>query len=272
MKMMKVLALLLAAILMLTACQAKEGENTPTQVPAIVTDAPTDVPTDVPDDVATDVPNAAPVESDPAVYDLTDVPNDTPVEGKAATSEMTDSTDTIPVDATASAQDETGEEDAVEYVTLSGVIKEVNDQYLLITTPDEMDVQVNLSEETLYELDGEGELSVGAFIHVLYNGQMTRSLPAQIHAIKVSCYTFTGVISELNEKYFMLTTADEQVVQVNIKPEQQAVNQITDEKVALADGAKVTVYFNGVMALSLPGQIGADLIVIVPEDVENIAE
>jgi len=55
---------------------------------------------------------------------------------------------------------------------------------------------------------------VGDYIHVLYDGIMTRSLPAQVYAQKIGCYKTTGTVSELTESGFLLTTETD-VVQVN---------------------------------------------------------
>lgn len=245
MKKMNLMALLMASILMLTACQAPAEPIAPTQKPVIITDAPTETPVEDPVEIPAEIPSNVLIETpeqQPALMDETQ-------------------------------QDAAGEEDEVEYIDMAGTITEIADGYLLMQTPDGMMVQVNLSEETIFELDAEGELSKGAYIHVLFNGQMTRSLPAQIAAIKVGCYSRTGIISAVEEGRFTLTTALGEEIWVNTLPGQMAVNQETDEQVALTDGAKMTVYFNGAMTMSLPAQIGAELIVVVPETVvETISE
>ena len=116
---------------------------------------------------------------------------------------------------------------------LSGVVLEMNDKFILIEDSDGQQVQVNLFEDTMTEGDA---IVPGALIHVLYNGMMTRSLPPQVAAIRVSCFAFTGEIAEMNQHGFLLHHA-------------------------CAAGSRVTVYFSGAMTMSLPGQIGAELIV-----------
>ena len=93
-------------------------------------------------------------------------------------------------------------------------------------------------------------IAAGDYIHVTYNGMMTFSIPAQISAMKVGCYVHTGTISDLGESSFILNTELEPII-VNATAE-----QLTD----LADGMTVTVYSNGAMTMSLPAQIGAEMI------------
>ena len=82
--------------------------------------------------------------------------------------------------------------DEQEIFDLSGVVLEMNDAFILIEDSDGQQVQVNLFEDTMAEGDA---IVPGALIHVLYNGMMTRSLPPQVAAIRVSCFAFTGEIA-----------------------------------------------------------------------------
>ena len=134
-----------------------------------------------------------------------------------------------------------------ELFDMAGVVVEITDEFILIQTADGQQVQVNLSAETLFE--GK-EIAAGDYIHVTYNGQMTFSIPAQIAALTIGCYAHTGVISELSETSFMLTTAVEPLI----------VNAPAELLASLADGMTVTVYSNGAMTMSLPAQIGAEMI------------
>ena len=137
---------------------------------------------------------------------------------------------------------------AVTIDELAGEIVEITGDGILLQTKD-MQVLVNVDEGTVYETDGE--LAVGDYIHVLYDGIMTRSLPAQVYAQKIGCYKTTGTVSELTESGFLLTTETD-VVQVN------ADAALLD---GMENGMTVTVYSNGAMTMSLPGQIGAEKIV-----------
>ena len=137
---------------------------------------------------------------------------------------------------------------AVTIDELAGEIVEITGDGILLQTKD-MQVLVNVDEGTVYETDGE--LAVGDYIHVLYDGIMTRSLPAQVYAQKIGCYKTTGTVSELTESGFLLTTETD-VVQVN------ADAALLD---GMENGMTVTVYSNGAMTMSLPGQISAEKIV-----------
>ncbi len=136
---------------------------------------------------------------------------------------------------------------AQELSDISGVVSEITDEFILITTPDGQELQVNLFPETFFE--GK-EVEAGDFIHVTCNGQMTFSIPAQIAALKVGCYTHTGVVSEITEGQFTLTTEAEMFI----------VHATEELLATLTDGASVTVYTNGVVGLSLPPQITAEMI------------
>lgn len=134
---------------------------------------------------------------------------------------------------------------------ISGEVTEITDEWILITDENGQQVQVNLTDKT--EFEGEKPV-IGCRIQVTYNGIMTRSLPPQIAAIKVTCNALTGIVEELAEDGFLLRRTDvDDVVFVHATPEQLDT---------VAVDANVTVYFNGVMTLSLPGQINAELIVV----------
>ena len=140
--------------------------------------------------------------------------------------------------------------DEQQVFDLSGVVLEMNDAFILIEDSDGQRVQVNLFEDTVTEGDA---IVPGALIHVLYNGMMTRSLPPQVAAIRVSCFAFTGEIAEMNQNGFLLHP-DEGIDAVQVNASEELLE-------GLEPGSRVTVYFSGVMIMSLFGQIGADLIV-----------
>ncbi len=139
-------------------------------------------------------------------------------------------------------------EDVEKIFEMIGTILEIAPEYYLIENTDGQQVQVNLYGETI--LEGETP-DIGALIHVLYNGMMTRSLPPQINALRIGCYARTGAIVELTENGFTLDDGLE-IIQVNAQASLLA---------GLEPGSQVTVYFNGAMTMSLPAQIGAELIV-----------
>ena len=134
-----------------------------------------------------------------------------------------------------------------EIFDIAGVVTEIHDEFILIQTADGQLIQANLFEETFFE--GK-EIEAGDYIHVTYNGMMTFSIPAQIAALKVACYTHEGEISNLNETGFILNTELEPII----------VNAPAELLTGLADGMTVTVYTNGAMTMSLPAQVGAEMI------------
>ena len=148
----------------------------------------------------------------------------------------------------AETHDEPEDVPAAELVDTAGVVIEIAEDHLLLDTATHGQVLVHLTEETAYE--GEAPV-VGAYVHVVNNGAMTMSLPPQITALRVGCYAFTGVVSEIADGSFMLT-AESAAYQVNAEDEKLA---------ALTEGETVTVYYGGMMTMSIPAQIYGELIV-----------
>ncbi len=137
---------------------------------------------------------------------------------------------------------------AQELFDMAGTVTEITDETMLIVNADGQEIQVNLAEETLFE--GK-EIAIGDYVHVTYNGMMTFSLPAQIGALKVSCYAIRGTVSDVEESRFMLNTEEGMFL----------VNASAEMMERVKDGANVMVYGNGTMTMSLPAQIGAELII-----------
>lgn len=135
-----------------------------------------------------------------------------------------------------------------EVVEMTGTVLEIAPEYYLIENTDGQQVQVNIYDQTAFE---GSTPEVGSLIYVLYNGMMTRSLPPQINAQRIGCYARTGSIVELTAEGFTLDDGME-IIQVNA---------LAEQIVGLEPGSRVTVYFNGAMTMSLPAQIGAELIV-----------
>ena len=145
------------------------------------------------------------------------------------------------------------EGDVAEIAEIAGTVLEIGEESILLETPEGQLIEAILTADTIRE--GK-EIAVGDFIHVMYNGQMTRSYPAQVTAQHIGCYVLTGTVSDITDEGFTLTT-DETTYIVHATAEQLA--QITD-------GAEINVYFSGVIAMSLPGQISAEQITAVEEE------
>ena len=141
------------------------------------------------------------------------------------------------------------EESYEEIVEMTGTVLEITDTYYLIENSDGQQVQVNLYGETLFE--GKTP-EVGDLIHILYNGMMTRSLPPQINALRIGCYVRTGAVVELTQEGFTLDDGSE-IIEVH------AARELLD---GIEAGNTVTVYFNGAMTMSIPAQIGAEMILV----------
>ena len=145
------------------------------------------------------------------------------------------------------------EGDVAEIAEIAGTVLEIGEESILLETPEGQLIEAILTADTIRE--GK-EIAEGDFIHVMYNGQMTRSYPAQVTAQHIGCYVLTGTVSDITDEGFTLTT-DETTYIVHATAEQLA--QITD-------GAEINVYFSGVIATSLPGQISAEQITAVEEE------
>lgn len=155
-------------------------------------------------------------------------------------------------------QAETAEAEIVE---LGGRITEIADGCIVIETLMHGMVQVNLGDDTLYDGADPDELAVGQYIQVMYDGKMTRSLPAQITAMSLGCNKLSGVVEELSEEGFMLR------VEIALEGEEGAEPQVfTESYFVLADGAMmegllvdmpVTVFHDGKMTRSIPAQVTA---------------
>lgn len=148
--------------------------------------------------------------------------------------------------------EEVQEAQEAQVEALGGLIAQVEEQGLLLQNEQLGEVYVNLSEQTVFEGLEREDLAEGQFVNVEYDGKMTRSLPPQISAQKVSMNEITGVVSEVGEDSITIT-----------RPEQgdQVIVHLPENAEKLYVGCYVTVYTNGAMTASLPGQVSAQHIV-----------
>ena len=129
-----------------------------------------------------------------------------------------------------------------EFADLCGEIVTVGDDHILIETPELGEVQVWLNDDTLIE--GVEALEIGQTAFVLYNGMMTRSLPPQITALRVSVYRLEGVVTELLEGGVMVET------------EQGEVRlSLPEDALDVAVGEHIVAYTTGISTMSLPPQM-----------------
>jgi len=149
---------------------------------------------------------------------------------------------------------------------LEGLVTEIVDGGFVINDIERGEVMINVSDLTV--MDGvlaEGELAEGQYVFVSYDGRMTFSLPPQAHADRVVCAVLTGTVTEVLEDGSILMADDTFGDTIVHLPE--GMNHVYA-------GMPITVYYDGVMALSLPGQAIASHI-ILPEltgTVSNLTE
>ena len=139
---------------------------------------------------------------------------------------------------------------------LEGLVTEVLEQGFVMEDIELGSVLLNVDETTV--MDGilaEGGIEVGQYVFVEYDGRLTRSLPPQAHADRVGCYRLTGTV-DLSLSMGVLLTGDPIFGDVIIR--------VDGSMPHLYQGMPITVYYNGVMAMSYPGQVTARHIV-VPE-------
>ena len=137
---------------------------------------------------------------------------------------------------------------------LEGLVTEIVDGGFVMEDAEQGTVMLNTSDATVF--DGmllEGEMAVGQYVFVEYDGRMTFSLPPQAHADRVVCNVLTGSVSEVLEDGSILMMDDTFGETTVLLPE--GMNHVYA-------GMPITVYYDGVMALSLPGQANASHIVL----------
>lgn len=128
-----------------------------------------------------------------------------------------------------------------EVFLLSGTIMEVLDDCVMLDVPELGDVQAFIGEETTIE--GVDALRIGQTAVVLYDGKMTRSLPPQITAQRISVYAVEGTVTEVDEDRVTILRGDELGEVVLTLPENAPELEI---------GQSVIAYTTGIMTMSLP--------------------
>ena len=138
-------------------------------------------------------------------------------------------------------------------VVWEGTLTEVLEDGFVMQEADGREILFNVDEQTA--LDGFEtleDLDVGMYVIVESDGRLTKSIPPQAHADRVTCYWLAGQVESVDEEentFLMQTELGEVIVHQG------------DLTTPVYAGMTVTVYFDGVMAMSLPGQIAARKIV-----------
>lgn len=134
--------------------------------------------------------------------------------------------------------------------TLQGLITEVGDGFFLMDDNTVGSVRVNLDDHlTVYEgTAARDALAADQYVYVTYDGVMTRSLPPQVTALKVSCFSIRGTVGAILDGGY---TVEGDAVLGTV------IVHMGEGFPPVFRGVPVTVYYNGVMALSMPPQISA---------------
>ncbi len=141
------------------------------------------------------------------------------------------------------------EEGMAQVYMLHGQITEITDEYLTLEGTEQGKVQVNLLDDTLY--DGaiqQSELAVGQYAEVLYDGKLTRSIPAQAAALAINVYPLAGTVEEVQEDGRVLVTPADGGAQVLLS---------LPDGVTVQAGEMATFYTTGVATMSIPAQMNA---------------
>lgn len=139
--------------------------------------------------------------------------------------------------------------------TLQGLITEVDSGYFIMEDEQNGAVRVNLDDAiTTYEgVAAKDKLAVGQYVFVQYNGTMTRSLPPQVTALTVGCFVVNGTVGDILPNGYIVT-GDAVLGDVIV--------HMDDTLPSVYQGVPITLYYNGIMALSMPPQINAAYIVV----------
>jgi len=135
-----------------------------------------------------------------------------------------------------------------ETMRVEGLVVTVQDGSFILLDKDLGEIQVNLSDATVFEGVIAEELSIGQYVFVDFDGKMTRSLPPQISAMQVGMYPVSGVVTEVTE---------ERVTVEQSNGNGEAVIHLLEGAPELNVGDEIIAYTNGAMTMSLPPQTTA---------------
>lgn len=161
-------------------------------------------------------------------------------------------TEQVTIDETAEADGVSEEDEIPEVFMLGGEVTEVGEGYFVMADAELGEVQVNLGDDSAFDGVELDELAAGQYVYVIYDGKMTRSLPPQVFALRVSMYATTGEITELTEGKMTL---------VRDEIGDEVIISLPQDAPALAVGDHVTAYTTGIMTMSIPAQMNAVKIV-----------
>lgn len=138
---------------------------------------------------------------------------------------------------------------------LEGLITEVGDHDFVLDDVTIGSVRVHLEDGvTAYEgIAAVDAMAVGQYVYVQYNGILTRSLPPQATALKVSCFLVSGTVGDILANGYTVE-GDSLLGTVIVHMDSQLG--------PVYAGVPITLYYNGILALSMPPQLQAAHVVV----------
>ncbi len=173
-----------------------------------------------------------------------------------------------------------------QYLQAEAIVKAIYSEGRLLVSIDGMEVALNTDEKTLVVdaksgLPGQlSTLKVGAKVFVYYSPAMTKSLPPQSYATAIAINLQEGkarpalfivkeVVSQSKNEIRVLNTAGDLIV--TITKDIPVTPFKTKQIVKFSDisvGSKIFVWYE-IVALSYPGQTGAQKVVYIGQAPEN---
>lgn len=141
------------------------------------------------------------------------------------------------------------DDEVFEIAELTGTITEITDEYVMLDAGEAGMIQANTTDDTLIE--GVETLGAGQTALIIYDGKMTRSLPAQITALKIGVYAVSGTVVSHGEGSVTISQTEGGEIVLTLPQGAQAP----------AVGESVTAYTTGVSTMSIPPQMNAVSIV-----------
>jgi len=142
------------------------------------------------------------------------------------------------------------EEELFEAAELYAAVLEIQDGYLMLESAEYGKVQAAITDDTIVE--GADGFEIGQVVKVIYDGKMTRSIPAQVNGKLIGVYAVTGEVTEVREGSVTLMQAD---------THNEVILTLPQDAPALAEGDVITAYTTGISTMSLPPQMNAVAVV-----------
>ncbi|MBE5778975.1 MAG: hypothetical protein E7331_06530 [Clostridiales bacterium] len=115
-------------------------------------------------------------------------------------------------------------------------------------------VLCNVDETTVMEGDAiEDGVQEGDYVLVTFDGRLTRSIPPQAHADRIVSYKLEGVVLE---------SMTENMLAIEVPEQGEVWVYVENLSSNVLPGMNVTVYYDGIMALSYPARVSARELVL----------